>query len=86
MIDENPTRDAADSLYGTLSEHTDDVLDEACADTWPGGADQWYDVTEDAAAMEAHREATFRLIMAELASMCLERSLGRYNGTQVDAS
>ena len=86
MTDQDPIRSAADDLYATLSEHTEDVLDEACSATWPGGEDEWWSQDGPAADLEAHREATFRRVMAEHAAICLERSLGRYNGSPVEAS
>lgn len=86
MTEQDPIRSAADDLYITLSEHTEDALDEACAATWPGGEENWWAQDGPAEDFETHREATFRRVMAEHAAICLERSLGRYNGTAVDAS
>lgn len=79
--DESPTQSGATDLYERLSEQSEDVLDEVCAETWPGGEDEWW--AQDGgplSAFEEHREATFRLVMGELAVICLERSLGRYGG------
>lgn len=88
MTDEkSPARAAADQLFDQLSETSEDYLEEAYAATWPGGEDEWIEHDLDnAAAREVHSEATFSAVMAELAAICLERSLGRVNGESLGDS
>lgn len=86
MTEQEPARDAAVAMYERLGDHTEDILDEACAETWPGGEDEWWAQDGPQSGFEAHREATFRQAMAELAATCLERSLGRYNGSNVESA
>lgn len=78
--DKSPERLAADNLYSLLGEHAEDVLDEACSETWTGGEAEWWSQDGHPEDLERHRETTFRVILGELASLCLERSLGRYEG------
>lgn len=80
MSDNNPVRRAAAGLFDRLSEESEDYLEDAYADTWPGSDDEWNHQDGAAPEFEAHREAIFRGVLAELAAMCLERSLGRVPG------
>jgi hypothetical protein len=64
---------AADDLFAILGHSSEDALEEAYAATWPGGEDDWWDgamAVDQADVAEAHREATFRQVMAALARLC----------------
>jgi len=75
MTTETPERRAASALFEILSEESEDALEEAYEETWTNG--DYLDALEaNHPGLEAHREATFRAVLGELAAMCLERSRG----------
>lgn len=80
-------RKTAEDLYSTLADHTEDILEDFWIDNYPGGYQKFTDDYMDATsrpAVEAWQELSYRQIMAELAFIVLERSLGRYKGRDVE--
>lgn len=72
----DPVRRAAENLFIRLADNADDVLHEACADTWPAGVDAWYEQAMPASEAEAHSESTYRQIMVELGAAITRRAGG----------
>lgn len=68
---EHPIESAAETLVFRLSEQTEDVMDECCADLWPQGPEEWWAYPLGAPELPRHSfsEYTYAAVMRRFAQL-----------------
>lgn len=74
---QDPIQTAAISLWERMGDSSEDVLDEACADTWPDGVGAWWNHDMSVPEAEEHRERIFRQIMVRFGEGVAQRGAGQ---------
>ena len=67
----HPIEGAAGSLLHRLSEQTEDVMDECCADLWPGGDEEWWGSGIEPRQYESFSDHVYGATMRRFAELIL---------------
>jgi hypothetical protein len=62
----DPIEIAAQNVLDILGEHTEELMDETAAETWPHGEDDWYEDALGTEKAKAHSERTFAAVLRAL--------------------
>lgn len=67
----HPIEDAAQGLLFRLSEETEDIMDEACSELWPGGWEDWFAAPLNAPELprHSHSEWTYAAVMRRFSEL-----------------
>ena len=67
----HPIESAVASLIHRMSEQTEDIIDECCAELWPGGDEEWWGAVIDPRQCESFSDHVYGAAMRRFAELIL---------------